>query len=492
MSDSRGVLREIAWREVFPWLILFRTFRLSLQPVVLGIALLAAVVTPLGWHAGRYLFRIPAPEGNVLGSDLRQLPVSPPLTPGVPTPEGMAAHDLLLSLQAAELSRLPGVGRTHSGDLLDRFAHPTHRFSERSPIPYVFLRLARPILWMYHTETSLRGFSFYLLGTLWTLAVWSFAGGVITRIAAVELGREEPASIRRTFRLALRRWFDLFTAPLYPVLGTFIIALLCIPVGLLLWSSDAGAIVAALLWFFVLLGAIVTALLLLWLLIGWPLMWPAITAEETGDAFEAMSRSYAYSFQRPLEYLFYAAVVAMFGFVCWTVLDFILHLAIQATHWSVSWGAGTPRMVEVLAPLPEAERSLPLRLSTEIIAWTEGFLLALSEAFAYAFFWVSATAIYLLLRQSVDRAEFDEVWDDDEVPRYPLPESSAGPTAAASAPPAGSASSDVAASASETPLAADDPPQPSAPNPAEPDEVIPDEEPPLDPRDGSAEPERPV
>ena len=40
---------------------------------------------------------------------------------------------------------------------------------------------------------------------------------------------------------------------------------------------------------------------------GWPLMWPTISSEGT-DAFDALSRSYAYVYQRPLAYLLYAVI----------------------------------------------------------------------------------------------------------------------------------------------------------------------------------------
>jgi hypothetical protein len=414
MTDSRGVLREIAWRELFPWLTLGRAFRLAIQPIVLGVALLAAFLTPVGWRVARVVFGIPT-------TPLQQVERMPPTVVSNSPATEASMEDLRASLTAQELSRFPGTGRELTGDLLLPFRQPSGAFSDRSPIPFVFQQFARPVLGMYQTATTLRGFAFYLSGLLWTLAVWSFAGGLITRIAAVEIGREEQAGIRKAFRLTLRRWLDLFTAPLYPVLGTFLIAVVLTPIGWLLWSSDVGIIVAGLLWVFVLLGGAVSALLLLWLLVGWPLMWPAISAEETGDAFEAMSRSYSYSFQRPLHYLFYAVVAALFGYVCWTLVDFVCYLTLEAAHWSVSWGSGHARLREVFSPLAAEPPSASLRFGRELIAWTEGIVRAISEAFAYSFFWVSSTVIYLLLRQSVDRTEFDEVWLADETPRSPLP-----------------------------------------------------------------------
>jgi hypothetical protein len=319
-----------------------------------------------------------------------------------------------------------------------------------SPIPYVFGRLTTPLLRLYQTDNTWRSFAFYLFGTLWMLAVWGFAGGMITRLAAVDLGREEQPGVRAEYRVTCRRWFDYFTAPLYPVLGTVIIALLSMPVGWIL-RADVGVLVGGVLWIFVLLGGILSAVLLLWLMIGWPLMWPAISSEETGDSFEAMSRSFAYAFQRPLHYVFYAAVATVLGLVGWTVVELVCQLALHAANWAVSWGAGYERLSQIAnAPSTTAEVTA-LSVGASMIRAVDSLLLALSEAFAYAFFWVSATAIYLLLRLNVDRAELDEVWMPSETPRYP------SPPAPAASPPSTSAPLAPAATPSEAPSIAAEP-----------------------------------
>lgn len=431
MTDSRGVLREVAWREVFPWLLIFRCFRLAIHPAIIGIALVGALLTPLGWRAAQWIVlqRSIPPEEELLAEAIeRHLPpvledVADPVRQAALTKaqqERVAARQAMWR-HAAELTRWPGVGRVHDPDVIGRVAEPLDALTTRSPLGFVFYRFAEPILRIYRTSTDLGSFTFYFLGTLWSLAVWGLAGGMITRIAAIELGREEQARMRATFRLTLRRWFDYFTAPLYPILGTFLIALLTVPVGWIL-LPDAGTIVAGLLWILVLVGGAISALLLLWLFLGWPLMWPAISAEETGDSFEAMSRSFAYAFQRPLHYLFFAIVAALLGYVGWAVVDFVCQLTLNATHWAVSWGAGHERIVDVVNfPRPTDTESKALLVGASMIRGIEGLLLALSESFAYSFFWVSATAIYLLLRFNLDRTEFDEVWVEEDADRYAVP-----------------------------------------------------------------------
>src|SRR5690606_28380779 len=56
MTDDRGVLRGIAWREIFPWLMILRTFRTAVAPSVLLAAAAGTLVTPLARYVGAYVF----------------------------------------------------------------------------------------------------------------------------------------------------------------------------------------------------------------------------------------------------------------------------------------------------------------------------------------------------------------------------------------------------------------------------------------------------
>src|SRR5688500_18272123 len=49
MPDNRGLLREVAWQEVFPWLLLLRTFRLAVDFRKLLLAALGIALMALGW-----------------------------------------------------------------------------------------------------------------------------------------------------------------------------------------------------------------------------------------------------------------------------------------------------------------------------------------------------------------------------------------------------------------------------------------------------------
>src|SRR5204863_3866138 len=99
------------------------------------------------------------------------------------------------------------------------------------------------------------------------------------------------------------------------------IVLLAIPialVGLLLRVSIGfGAAVAGIGWLFVAIAGIGAMWLFGGLIFGWPLMWPAISAERDGDPFDAFSRSYSYVYGKPLHYFFYVVVAAALGALSW-------------------------------------------------------------------------------------------------------------------------------------------------------------------------------
>jgi hypothetical protein len=154
-----------------------------------------------------------------------------------------------------------------------------------------------------------------------------------------------------------------------------------------------------------LVGGLVMTILLLGLLFGWPLMWATISSEGT-DSFDALSRTYAYVFQRPLCYLFYALVAAVVGWLGWILVENVAGSVIWLTYWAASWGGGAANIGDIAGGnatgMAHAAGGL-IRFWVDCVKW-----LALGYLFSY--FWTASTAIYLLLRRSVDATEMDEVF----------------------------------------------------------------------------------
>ena len=107
--------------------------------------------------------------------------------------------------------------------------------------------------------------------------------------------------------------------------------------------ANFGLLLGGLLWPLVLVAGLLMTLLLLGLLFGWPLMWATISAEGT-DSFDALSRSYAYVFQRPLHYLFYVVVAGFVGWLGWLLVANFAAGVIWMSDWAAGWGAGGDRL----------------------------------------------------------------------------------------------------------------------------------------------------
>src|SRR3954447_25906654 len=56
MTEAPSTIRHIAWREIFPWLILFGTFRIAISPTLLVVATAAVLIHPIGWWLGSRMF----------------------------------------------------------------------------------------------------------------------------------------------------------------------------------------------------------------------------------------------------------------------------------------------------------------------------------------------------------------------------------------------------------------------------------------------------
>ena len=183
-------------------------------------------------------------------------------------------------------------------------------------------------------------FIFLLLCAAWELVVWAFFGGAITRMAAVALARDEQLSWGQLTGYARSKWSHYFSAPIFPLFGVLLATMPLAILGLLL-RIEAGLLVGGILWFLVLLGGLFMAILAVGLYFGWPLMWATISVEGT-DAFDALSRSYAYTYQRPLHYLFYSVVAGFLGVLGWVAVAIFVSATIAPGHLGREFGPREP------------------------------------------------------------------------------------------------------------------------------------------------------
>jgi hypothetical protein len=138
---------------------------------------------------------------------------------------------------------------------------------------------------------------------------------------------------------------------------------------------------------------------------------------------------YNYILGRPWRYLFYTAVMLVYGAITYLFFGLVLFAALAITHWAVGlWVGGSvagglsrfesivprPEFGELIQPLPTVEqRSGSAGVAAWIVMVWVRLLVALLPAFATSYYFSAHTWIYLLLRRAADGTAFDDVYRHD-------------------------------------------------------------------------------
>lgn len=429
MADQSTKIRDVAWSEVLPWLILLRSVRISLLARVLILGAVGLVAMTLGWQL---LGKVFANSTDPVVEDWREntsLGIwEDSIHKGMPNPwvntTARSAGEVFVS--AADWSLF------------------------RGPIS-IWLYLTRPFFQMFQAELTATGFLFLLLCGLWELLVWGLFGGAITRIAALKFTRDEAPGIVAALKHAATKLPSYSLPALIALAGTAVFALQLVLLGFIM-RIDALAFLAALAWPFVILLGLMMAVLLLGALAGWPLMWATVSVEGT-DAFDALSRSYAYTYHRPWRLLWYVLFAGFLAVVSMFVVKLFASSAVTLGNWSIHWSLDKATMRTIVAPLPSnavvnpatpaMEVVPPITFSTPVIDATavpeppseltgiryatqtvirfwKSLVAALVAGYQAGFLWVSAVGIYLLLRHDIDGVQMNEVYID-EAEEYGMP-----------------------------------------------------------------------
>lgn len=403
MTEERGPLRSVSWQECFPWLMLFRSLGIAFYIRVLVLAYAGVLATDVSWWLGQQIFR-PA--------EVRHLErVQPPI---------------LAPRLVAERPQASTIG---PNDVVGLAVHSVHGVWNRTTYPFRQL---------FRADFRLRNVAFFLFVALAFTATWAFFAGAICRIAAFEFTLRERCGFNAAVKHACSKFPAYFVSPWFPLLG---VAMLCVPIllmGLVNRLGDIALIVTGLVGFIAVVCALLIGLLLVPLMLAWPLLWGAI-ATESSDAFDAMSRAYAYITQRPFHYAWYVIVAMICGSLGLFAMVLFVEVAVHMLRAMLFWGAG----YDAILMNPEEGLTLGGRLWS---LWVYG-MYRLIDAFLYGFFFTAMTGIYLLLRRDVDQAELDEIILDDDTPRFAMPAVEKTPEA----PPAEASSTEPPSTPSETP-----------------------------------------
>lgn len=257
------------------------------------------------------------------------------------------------------------------------------------------------------------------------LAVISIAGGAICRIAALQFARGEKPGLTEAVRFSTKRFTSFFTAPLAPIgiiafIGVFIFLL-----GLLGNIPRAGEIIVGIGMPLALVAGTLIAVIVIGAAAGFNLMFPAV-AYDGSDCFDAISRSFSYVYARPWRMIFYSAIAAVYGSVCYLFVRVFAFLTLWLTRWFVQIGLWADsegselNKLTVIWPRPEFMKLLgysdPIPAnSTESVAafLVHLFVLVvvgLVVSFIISFYFSANTIIYSLMRSKVDNTAREDIY----------------------------------------------------------------------------------
>jgi len=354
MALQQVEVTKVPWRQLMPWLLLFRTFSISLRVRHLVLGMLIAVLMAVG------VWLIEQP------------------------------NDVNWPWEAITTQEL-------SDDLF-----PSEHFLQPALDPF---RLWSKI---YLNSWTWNGFGTMLLSTTWRFVIGGLAGGLLCRFAAYELLREESISWKRGLRSIKRHCQDyLFCAGL-PWGAMVCLLLMGVAWAFLIRPLVPESTFGQVLYGFRLLFSFPAALLVIGLAVGWSLMIASLSVSQT-DGFDAFSRGYGMVYDR-WRYLAWCVFVWwLYGQVLYYIVLGFCGLVLAGANWfdlSSRIISHEPMSMFHFISILDFERN-----GQTPLLWRQFFQL-LIVGWMYSYFWTGAVAIFVILRKSIDGNELDELSGD--------------------------------------------------------------------------------
>lgn len=255
-------------------------------------------------------------------------------------------------------------------------------------------------------------------GLFW---VWSGAGGVVSRLTALEYARDDLPTLAEGRAVVKSKRKALFLAPLMPFVAILFLALLNILGGFIASFWYVGRILLIVPGFPLLVASTLTIIFLaLFGALSFGLMMPAVTVGGK-DAFESWSTAYSYVLWGLRRFICYTLVVGVIGVIGAAVAWALTELLIYCIYRTVEMGffSGTPWVLYEPGLSGGAFRIALLPgtggfggLLSGIIVALMVALRAIPVAYVFSYFFTANTIIFFLMRKDQDNIEIEEVYEE--------------------------------------------------------------------------------
>ena len=268
------------------------------------------------------------------------------------------------------------------------------------------------------------------------IRVWTYSGGAISRLAALEYARDDIPTLREALDMVRSRWRAYLLTPVIPLVGVLLFVLANMLVGLV------GSVPIRGCWLLIpgYLGAAVMSLLATFLVVvgvlGFGLMMPVVSISG-GEAFESWAAAYSYTLWGFGRLILYRALVWVIGIAAVILAALAAQVLLGILIGSVSMGmigaeAGTlttfGRAVTGEASysvLLDADASAGNVAAAATLGLVTFLVRALVLAYMASYYFTANTIITFLLRKQVDRVEVEEVYIE-EAPAQEAEQAAAG------------------------------------------------------------------
>lgn len=402
--DNSPPTRPIDLRELFPVLHLLRASGLAIDPRKMFLGGLALVFLAFG----DWLFAF------------------------LPFAQSVSSVHVSIGSETSIVTRLLGCAGFVTRPHLDAWlSWDAAAFALLTPIR----TLIEPARVIFQANQSWSNLAFAWTQLLWALIVWSFVGGALCRMNALQFATRKRLGVVAALKFSRRQLIGYLVAPFLPLVAVLILQgfnwLLGCLAGL---APSAGSFALGIGWVVVLFSGFIMAMLTLAIVVGWPLMIAAVSTEDS-DGFDGLSRAFGYLFDRPWHAgLFAVSSLPIFA-VSRLLVAVLIGLAISSGAEAVDRGSHSTMMfdswkisLELRGQTFESPAGVVAdRLDATLtrhrdFAWPGNFgdkaLIAwalipalLYVGFGPSFFWSATTVSYFLLRQSDDGTPLDAVVD---------------------------------------------------------------------------------
>ncbi|MDR1924318.1 MAG: hypothetical protein LBQ66_08085 [Planctomycetaceae bacterium] len=430
---DEGTIRRIDWQELLPPVLLFRIFNTSVNFRVLCFAIVGLLLT----IAADMLFlntnTTTKQHITQKTDDTKNIPpmlqhihstLNPNAKTDLSTKRQQAAKSLPQNKNTPNTTHTKNITPPNQNSQQNFLSKNFNKFQQQ-PTEFILGELRSSVFfpWIFFTSVGERyfmggGVGWYSFGVglfyfLLVLVVWCLFGGLICRVVALRLASDRSDSVRELFRFLWERGGGFFSSVLLLVVGVFVCTF---PIRIFDFFSGGMTGVAASIFFPVAMLFNYFALVLLFgLWLGFPLLFAAVAVEGT-DGFDAISRLMSYLYQRPFHYFvywFFAIVIGFLGYIFVSVfIAGTIYLTEQFSGMTVGLSLFNVAQNTAAESCCSGANSFNVML---VSAWLD-LVRLLVVGYVFAWFWTSGTAIYFLLRRSVDAAPFTDVYIQDKKP----------------------------------------------------------------------------